>query len=225
MPTRLPIPFGRVIEVNDNIPRGFVGSELLYGSRSNPQLDIVEYKTEYYFTGFGSQWSDAQRLSTYFYNPRDTVPLDPPEDYGQGEDSYVLIERVEFTNGVYQLEGGGSPVAAIKGLYDYLGFEGPIAREGFEFWLDGYESGAASLASIVDDFVRIKSEVAPDPQDNTEFVQLLYREVLGYEVDEEGASFWVNNLDAGLADKSDVLTEIVSYAGAAHVMDPWVAWV
>lgn len=222
MPIREPYKIGSTF-IATGAPNSYVGQDA-YGAGIRPPdtLDVVEYNEDYNFSpftipGYVPGYSTAFRYDPGYQNEGD-------------RDVFIAIERVEFTNGMYLIEGYNTPAFAIEGLYDYLGRETP-ERAGFEFWLDGYDRGVA-LKAIVDDFIAIKAEAAKtgvygiteDPADNRAFVEALYQDVLSYGGTEEGIQFWSGNLDDGLADRSDVLIEFVKAVGESPAATQWIEW-
>jgi len=76
--------------------------------------------------------------------------------------------------------------------------------EGFEYWVDLYES-SVSLRLIADEFVISQEwEVRYGNPDDQEYVELLYRNVLDRVPDPEGGQYWLNELSLGM-DRSELL--------------------
>ncbi len=79
--------------------------------------------------------------------------------------------------------------------------------EGAAFWLNEYDSGDWTTRRIADHFVNsIEFEtVFGSGLDNTEFTEVIYRNVLDREPDSDGFVFWLGQLDAGMARSEMVL--------------------
>jgi hypothetical protein len=87
---------------------------------------------------------------------------------------------------------------SITRLYSAY-FERPPDAPGFAFWADQWGTGARSFGNISDAFVQ-----SPEFQrtygglSNQEFVDVVYRNVLGRVADLEGREFWVGRLNGGM---------------------------
>lgn len=100
--------------------------------------------------------------------------------------------------------GMAAPAVQVTRLYD-AAFNRQPDSDGLAFWTNALQAGA-SLDAISDAFV-----ASPEFQsrysgtDNDDFVERLYRNVLGREGDDDGREYWDDGLDAGRFDRSDVL--------------------
>lgn len=89
-------------------------------------------------------------------------------------------------------------VRAIARLYS-AAFDREPLEDGLNFWVRSFEAGA-SLTQIAARFNQ-----APEftrkygPLDNTEYVEQLFRNVLGRDGAPEGIDFWVGNLEDGIS--------------------------
>jgi hypothetical protein len=86
-------------------------------------------------------------------------------------------------------------VRAIARLYS-AAFDREPKVDGLNFWVNSYEGGS-SLTAIAGRFYSSPEFTRKyGPLDNTEYVEQLFRNVLGREGAEGGIDFWVGNLDS-----------------------------
>jgi uncharacterized protein DUF4214 len=116
--------------------------------------------------------------------------------------------------------GGTSPAAVTKSFFDSVEFGGtvaPIARlyfayfnrvpdlAGFQYWLAQYRAGM-SLNDISQVFASsAEFQGTYGSLTNSQFVTLVYQNVLGRPPDATGLAYWTNQLDSGLMTRGQVM--------------------
>ncbi len=79
-------------------------------------------------------------------------------------------------------------------------------QAGFDFWVSNSMSGAHNLDSM-SDFFSISDEfnLTYGSLTNTEFVDLIYQNILGRPGEPEGRAFWISELDSGNRTRGNVM--------------------
>lgn len=109
-----------------------------------------------------------------------------------GADPSTLVESLALSD-----EFAGT-IAPVVRLY-YAHFQRPPDHEGLNHWANVARSGA-TLAGISEEFVRSPEFVATyGALSDTEYVDLVYSNVLGRGADPAGSSYWTDQLDRGLS--------------------------
>lgn len=79
-------------------------------------------------------------------------------------------------------------------------------EDGYDFWSEQYQAGNWSLQRAAEHFVVSEEFVASyGSLNNLEFVERLYRNVLGREGEPSGVEFWTGQLDSGARSRAIVL--------------------
>jgi Ca2+-binding RTX toxin-like protein len=109
------------------------------------------------------------------------------------------------------IDGGDGIAGTANTMYGsiYRLYQATLAREpdvgGFEAWVGALKRGA-SVGAIAAGFVgSAEFQATYGSLDNSQFVSLLYKNVLGRSPDNEGLAAWVRALNSG-ASRSDVVT-------------------
>ena len=78
---------------------------------------------------------------------------------------------------------------------------------GLQYWVNEVNDPLVSYKDVSKNFVDSVefSKIAPADSSSDIFTTALYQNVLGREPDSSGLSYWTNELDTGLQDRSDVL--------------------
>ena len=79
--------------------------------------------------------------------------------------------------------------------------------EGLAYWINNYSSGIDDIRAVATSFLisdEFKSAYG-DNVTNGEYVQLLYKNVLNRELDQDGYDYWVGNLDQAIETRYEVL--------------------
>jgi hypothetical protein len=148
----------------------------------------------------------------YLTLPNDPATLGDPGVYGSRFALLTVPDRAAY----------GSPNEQVRRLYT-AAFGRTPDPGGHQFWAEHVERGLP--------LVRVADAFAASPEfrvrfgavDDTGFVDVLYRNVLGRPADPEGRAWWVGTLRAG-ASRGSVLvgfSESAEFGGRAD--DPWVA--
>lgn len=228
MNTRAPIKKGIDVEGDLTTKEYFTGLDahnLIYSPRPfpDPTVDTVSYDVPYHggdFVEVNSFGFMRRGESSYIFDPTGEITITIDEYLRPDSiiDQFSFIDHVYFSDGLLNRAGYTDPSFAVQGLYEYLGRDRPDVA-GFRFWLDGYDSGSASLTDLAHAFIDIKAQTAlsggvtPDPGTNRDFVLYLYQTVLERAGEAEGVAFWTGNLDQGLASRAEVLGEFVDVNG------------
>lgn len=119
---------------------------------------------------------------------------------------------------------------SIDRLYSAYFLRAPEGA-GFEFWADEYASGRWNLERMSNFFAgseEFNSLYAS--LSNAEFVDLVYRNVLGRAPESEGFQFWVGQLDAGAFTRGSVMIrfseskEYVTVTGTEPPLAGYFSW-
>lgn len=121
--------------------------------------------------------------------------------------SLVSVERVVFNDGVRAFDFDGN---AGMGFRVY---QAAFAREpdapGLGFWIRELDSGAKNPHSMAADFIYSREFIAkygtPQTVSNGEYIELLYLNALGRQLDQSGFNYWNQKLNSGEMDRSDLL--------------------
>jgi len=121
---------------------------------------------------------------------------------------------------VGMIGGGTSRAAVAKAFFDSPEFQGaiaPVARlyfayfdripdqVGLQYWIAQYKAGM-SLDAISEVFATSPEfQITYGPLTNTQFVTLLYHNVLGREPDPIGLAYWTNQLNTGPMTRGQVM--------------------
>lgn len=113
---------------------------------------------------------------------------------GGGHDAAINVERLQFDDGAVALDINGSAGAAFR-LYQ-AALDRPAEKAGLGFWIYQLDRGL-TLDDMVQDIINTQPEFikkyGANPTD-TEFVNLLYANVLHRTPDAAGYDFWVKAL-------------------------------
>lgn len=137
------------------------------------------------FTGARSNYTVAKE--TWGFGVTDKVG-------SAGHDAVINVERLQFDDGAVALDINGSAGAAFR-LYQ-AALDRPAEKAGLGFWIYQLDRGL-SLDDMVQDIIATQPEFiqkyGANPTD-TQFVNLLYANVLHRTPDAAGYDFWVKAL-------------------------------
>ena len=169
--------------------------------------------------------SGAQSNYTLQITADDFVLVDR-QDGRDGTDRLDAIELIDFAGG--NTTGDGFDLGSYQGFANlgrddfdklvemYIAyFDRAPDAVGLYFWGAVLANGELTLEQIADQFFAQPETVADlDLNDNTAFVQQIYQNVLGRDVDDEGEAFWVGLLDNGEVSKSQFILEVLEGVNA-----------
>jgi hypothetical protein len=158
-----------------------------------------------------------------------------------GSDTLQNVERILFTdmsvNLTVQATAASIPLATLDRICElYVGFFGRVpAADGLENWIKQYRNGK-SIFQIADDFYSIGS--GPDLRavtgywdleaagelSNSDYVRIVYRNVLGREGKEGGINYWSNQLTAGTETRGSLVCKMLDSADTFEGNATW-GWV
>jgi serralysin len=169
----------------DDILDGGTGSDTLYGGSGN---DTVIWHLP------RASYTTYRPSGTYYY-------------VYDGKDSDLIsdqsIEKFRFTDGTF-FTSTGSTAAQVYRLYGATLGRAPDPS-GLKNWVSAIDTGALTLKQVVSGFTGSQEFLMKyDSPDNTAFVTLLYKNVLGRAPDPSGLSSWTNALAKGMS-RSDVV--------------------
>lgn len=124
----------------------------------------------------------------------------------EGVDTLTNIERVKFDDGTLVLDiPQSSTYSSLYRLYQ-ASFARAPDEGGFRYWVDQSNKGIDfnSFASSFISSAEFKSKYGTDVS-NTQYVDLLYQNVLDRLPDAEGQAFWTNKLQTAALTRQDVL--------------------
>ena len=132
-------------------------------------------------------------------NSGGTITVSGPE----GTDTLSNVERLTFANGTVRFDTDGN-AGEVYRLYQ-AAFNRTPDTSGLSFWVNNRDNDVA-LSVIAAEFINspeFESTYGSNVS-NSDFVDLLYQNVLGRAGENSGVTFWVNSLEAG-APRKDVL--------------------
>jgi len=117
------------------------------------------------------------------------------------------IDLQRDVKGVFdQVTGKETSDAKIFRLYNAAFARTPDA-DGLKFWINSYSSGAIDYKQVAQSFLsspEFASKYGVN-NSNNDFVNNLYKNILGRSPDSSGLQFWVNTLNRGVSSRADVL--------------------
>lgn len=124
----------------------------------------------------------------------------------EGVDTLTNVERVKFEDGTLVLDIPRSDTySSVYRLYQ-ASFARVPDEAGFRYWVDqsnnGYDSNVFASSFIASD--EFKSKYGTNVS-NTQYVDLLYQNILDRLPDAEGQAFWTNKLQTAALTRQDVL--------------------
>lgn len=128
------------------------------------------------------------------------------EAYWVGQLHSGALTRAQVVENYLLSPEFGEKVAPLIRLYSAYFLRIPD-YEGLAYWMNEYSSGNRSLGDISGFFAGSPEfQMTYGSLDNGEFVQLVYRNVLGRDPEPEGFEFWTGELDAGNRTRGWVMT-------------------
>ncbi|GAB2867711.1 hypothetical protein GCM10027277_41000 [Pseudoduganella ginsengisoli] len=191
---------------------GASGNDIFNGSNKgdrivgNEGLDTVRY-------------SDSRSAHTLHKNGQDVLLASPSS--GLAADILNGIERLVFNDGAIALDINGVGGQAFR-LYR-AAFDRTPEESGVGYWMAMMEREGQSLRDVAHYFMASPEFAAKYGANtsNTQFVDILYRNVLHRAPDGDGRSYWIKVLDGGES-RENVLVNfsesVENQAGAASVI-------
>ena len=142
------------------------------------------------------------------------------------DDTGAVTDFVDHLVGRYE-HRNRAPVARL-----YLAFFGRAPEPaGLDYWVDRIDSGTATLASVSSFFAgSAEFKATYGNTTNTQFVTLVYQNVLDRNPDAAGLAYWKGRLDGGTITRGNLMVAFSESAeGRAHmkgevaVIDVWTA--
>ncbi len=143
-----------------------------------------------------------------------------------GTDTLTSIERLTFLDGS-RVTGVNDAAAQVYRLYLATLDRGPDSG-GLSYWTGLLDKGAANLQAVANSLVTSGEFTSTyGAVNNTQFVTLLYNNVLDRAPDSGGLSYWTGQLSAGLARSQVVLSFSESQENVSSTAGPITAglWV
>jgi hypothetical protein len=204
---------------------GFAENEILVGTNANDVIDTVGGRDAVVTkagndvvtihdqgvqanlgTGFDKVIVDYSRDQFAYIETDDTGVYFIPHDSSEENTSVFFgVERFDFGDETLAFDFDGNAGQAYR-LYQ-AAYDREPDRAGVSFWTGVLDDGN-TLAFVADHFVTADEFVeryGANPSD-TEYVDLLYNNVLHRVPDQEGYNFWVARMTDGL-DRADMLIE------------------
>lgn len=179
-------------------------SEIFDGAGGNDAIDGRGGRDTVIFHGASSQYDVTVQNGSVVV--KDNV-------HGRdGVDTLVNVEHVKFTDGVVAAD---VPVTADNALI-YRLYQAAFARmpdeDGLRFWIGAHNNGQ-SITAVADYFLGSPefSQKYGGALTNSQYIDLLYQNILGRAGDANGLAFWNGLLDNGGATKSAAL---IGFAGS-----------
>lgn len=177
------------------------GGEVSDGNEGEDSGDGTEFTQDEY--GNSVQYFNLPFSETNITVDGDTVTVNLPNEEPQ---QLVGLDRLEFLDGTFFLDvedGAG----LVKAAYDtLLGRTEPDA-EGFDFWLNLYESNTIDVFALTDSFTKTETfdEKYGDLLADAEgLLQAIYQSLFNRSADQAGLDFWSDYLENnGIAETID----------------------
>lgn len=164
---------------------GTAGADKLAPAGANGAIDGLGGIDTVTFTGARTNYTVAKE--TWGFGVTDKVGAG-------GHDAVINVERLQFDDGAVALDINGSAGAAFR-LYQ-AALDRPAEKAGLGFWIYQLDRGL-TLDDMVQDIINTQPEFiqkyGANPTD-TQFVNLLYANVLHRAPDAAGYDFWVKAL-------------------------------
>lgn len=147
---------------------------------------------------------------------REINDLTPGRD---GRDTLNNVERVQFTDGVLAFDNLRTDNAGRGYLIYRAAFDRTPDLEGLGYWIReldrGQDFGAVVAASFIasEEFIRLNGANTS----NTQFVNLLYQNVLHRAGEPDGVAYWLSELNAGGARSNMLASFAVSAENVSNV--------
>lgn len=118
---------------------------------------------------------------------------------GQGTDQLTNIERLQFSDGTLAFDTSGN-AGQVYRLYK-AALDRTPDQAGLGFWIKLLDAGKSDIvrmsASFIDSAEFKNTYGTPQTVNDTAFISLVYKNVLGRSPDASGFSFWENKLATG----------------------------
>jgi hypothetical protein len=167
---------------------------VLYGRKGDEIIDGKGGRDRVIFKGVAADYKVSK--------VGDTVKIDALSN-GQGHDTLVNIERVQFSDLAMAYDTDGSAGKAFR-LYQSA-FDRTPDLDGLGYWIAQFDRGA-SLDAVADSFIRSAEFAALYGANSSakDFITGLYGNVLHRQPDQAGADYWIGKLQEG-ASRATVL--------------------
>lgn len=119
----------------------------------------------------------------------------------------VSIERVVFNDGVRAFDFDGNAGVGFR-LYQAAFAREPDAG-GLGYWIKSLDAGQKTVHGMAGDFIYSPEFIAkygtPQTVSNGQYIELLYINALGRQLDQSGYDYWNGQLNSGRMDRADLL--------------------
>lgn len=121
-----------------------------------------------------------------------------------GTDTLQNIDRLKFSDATVALDVGKSNAGVAYGLYQ-AAFNRAPDSVGLGYWIGALDSGVAPI-DMMKTFITSPEFIATyNNLNNSNFVNLVYLNVLNRGADAGGLQFWLQGIDSGNASRADVV--------------------
>jgi len=188
---------------DDDILRGNGGNDILTGRAGNDRIDGGSGIDTAVFSGARAQYTVTR-------NPaQEIIVSDRRAGGGDGNDTLLNVERLQFADGMVALDKGQFENAGQAYRIYRAAFDREPDLGGLGFWIAKRDQGVSlqemSAAFVKsDEFVKMYG-AAPS---NAEIVTSLYRNILDREPEPGGYAFYLSVLDRKAATLGEVLADI-----------------
>ena len=113
---------------------------------------------------------------------------------------------VDIKGTFYQVTGLNTHDGKMFRLY-HAAFKRLPDADGLKYWIDQFSSGRNTIRVVASSFLEsaeFKQSYGENVSDST-YVNTLYKNVLGRDVDTEGLNYWVGSLSSGAETRYEVL--------------------
>lgn len=182
------------------------GNDTVFGGDGVDTVGLLGPRSEYTISG--------NPMSGNFTITHNTM-------FGDGTDQMSSIERLSFEDGTLALDIGGN-AGQVYRLYQ-AAFDREPDDGGLSFWINVFDEGNLLLEGIAAQFIE-SAEFArlygqPENVSDSDFIALLYNNVLDREPDAAGFSYWNTQAQGGLGREAILRYFSESDENVANVAD------
>lgn len=179
---------------NDTL-RGGAGRDLLEGGAGSDMIDGGAGNDTARYHGALATYTITRSAAGYVVQDRSGI---------EGSDQLTGVERLQFSDAVLALDINGNAGLGYR-LYQ-AAFDRKPDLSGLGFWIAQLDNGA-TLTTVANSFIQSEEFQAlyGSHPSNADIVTRFYTNVLHRQPDPEGAKFWTDALNNGVATTAEVL--------------------
>jgi serralysin len=173
------------------------GNDTIILSRGTTYVDGSSGFDVVYMPGHGGTYGQSKTAEGWqFWNNAEGI-----------NSNIANVERVAFSDGVLAFDVNGNAGMGFR-VYQAAFARDPDAS-GLGFWIRELDAGHKNPHSMAADFIYsgefINKYGTPETVSNARYIELLYINALGRQLDQGGFNFWNDELNSGRRDRADLL--------------------